>query len=379
MRFLCGRGAASELERRPSIGAADSDLERLFLVTSISQTQNRRAPGSDSSGQLVTKRCSPRYLSPTPSNPTSNARQSLRGGCRKPGPNHPFDGEPTVFMTRTQRLSGWRRRPFRRTRMRTTTALRGSRIRAMDWVVDTSDSDKMRALRGDVVGYLRRHAVDSTGLDDCELAVSELITNVARHASGPVWVTVEWPGVHPSIRVADVGPGFDLSVELPPTDSIGGRGLFIVNSIVTKLEASRRDSGGSVVTAILPVARTPTVSIDPPRRRTAELPSLDEAEEGRGIGREAFLRALVVQLAHTVSEQTGPDAAERAVAQVGTDVGGQMELEYRTASGALGRLSSQQLAECFVRLKQRSTAGSRSWRSPPRPSCWRTSAARSGM
>ena len=221
----------------------------------------------------------------------------------------------------------------------------------MDWVVDTSDLEKVRALRGDVIGYLRRHAAEASGLDDCELVVSELITNVALHASGPVWVAVEWPGVHPTISVADVGPGFDLSIELPSTESIGGRGLFIVNSIVTKLEASRRASGGSVVTATLPVARTPAVSIDPPRRRTTELPSLDEAEAGRGFGREAFLRALVVQLAHTVAEQAGPDAAERAVAQVGTDVGSQMELEYRLASGALGRLSPEQLADCFVRLK----------------------------
>ncbi len=221
----------------------------------------------------------------------------------------------------------------------------------MDWVVDTSDSERLRALRGDVVGYLRRHAVDDVGLDDCELVVSELITNVARHAAGPVWVAVDWPGVHPTIRVADVGPGFDLAVELPSTESVSGRGLFIVNSIVSKLEASRRASGGSIVTATLPVARTPSVSIDPPRRRTTELPALDEAEEGRGFGKEAFLRALVVQLAHTVAEQVGPDAAERAVAQVGTDVGSQMELEYRLASGVVGQLSPAQLADCFVRLK----------------------------
>lgn len=221
----------------------------------------------------------------------------------------------------------------------------------MDWVVDTSDFERMRAVRGDVVDYLRRHAEDAAGLGDCELVVSELITNVARHAAGPVWIVVEWPEANPTISVADVGPGFDLSIELPPPESIGGRGLFIVNSVASKLEASRRASGGSVVTATLPVTRTPAVSIDPPRRRTTVLPSLDEAEEGTGFGKEAFLRALVVQLAHTVAEQIGPDAAERVVAQVGTDVGGQMELEYRMATGVVDRLGPDQLAECFVRLK----------------------------
>ena len=221
----------------------------------------------------------------------------------------------------------------------------------MDWVVDTAETDKLRALRGDVVDYLRRHAEDTAAISDCELVISELITNVARHASGPVWVAVEWPSTHPTVRVADVGPGFDLSVELPAADSVSGRGLFIVNAVVSKLEASRRASGGTIVSATLPVSRTPAVSIDPPRRRTTELPSLDEAADGGGFGREAFLRALVVQLAHTVAEQVGPDAAERAVAQVGTDVGSQMELEYRLAAGIAGRLDPDQLAACFVRLK----------------------------
>jgi predicted ArsR family transcriptional regulator len=47
----------------------------------------------------------------------------------------------------------------------------------------------------------------------------------------------------------------------------------------------------------------------------------------------------------------GPDGAEAAVAQVGIDVGGQMEQEYRVATEVVGRLTPQQLAECFVRLK----------------------------
>jgi hypothetical protein len=127
--------------------------------------------------------------------------------------------------------------------------------------------------------------------------------------------------------------------------------LFIVSRIAVQLEALRRESGGSVVTAVLPIERMPAVSIDPPRRRISTLPSVDEAEPGRGFGREPFLRALVVQLAHTVAEQSGPDAAEQLVAQVGVDVGGQMEAEYRAAKEVVGRLGPEQLAECFVRLK----------------------------
>lgn len=221
----------------------------------------------------------------------------------------------------------------------------------MDWVIDTSTLDAVSALRQEVVGYLRRHSDDAADIESCELVISELITNVARHASGPAWVTIDWTDLQPTLRVADVGPGFDLRIEMAPHDSIGGRGLFIVNHLVPKLESFRRAAGGSVVTVTLPVHRSPAVSIDPPRRRTSVLPSIDEADPGGGFAREPFLRALVVQLAHTVSEQQGPDAAERAVAQVGADVGGQMELEYRMATGVVGQMSVEELADCFVRLK----------------------------
>jgi anti-sigma regulatory factor (Ser/Thr protein kinase) len=221
----------------------------------------------------------------------------------------------------------------------------------MDWVVEAGNLGGVSALRGEITTYLRRHADAAASLADCELVVSELITNGVRHTSGLVWVSVDWSAARPTIRVADIGPGFDMRIELPAPDAAGGRGLFIVNSIVPRLESFRRSAGGSVVTAVLPVTRAPAVSIDPPRRRTTVLPTLEEAEPGRGFGKEAFLRALTVQLAHTVAEQQGPDAAERVVAQVGADVGGQMELEYRAATGRHGPLEPDSLAECFVRLK----------------------------
>src|SRR5205085_6774558 len=36
----------------------------------------------------------------------------------------------------------------------------------------------------------------------------------------------------------------------------------------------------------------------------------------------------------------------------GADVGGQMELEYRNATGTSGPLNAELLAQCFVRLKR---------------------------
>jgi predicted ArsR family transcriptional regulator len=90
---------------------------------------------------------------------------------------------------------------------------------------------------------------------------------------------------------------------------------------------------------------------DPPRRRVGSLPLLDEADPDGAFGKEAFLRALVVQLAQAVEEQNGPDVAEAAVAQVGADVGGQMEAEFRAARDLVGRLTPDQIGECYARLK----------------------------
>lgn len=70
-----------------------------------------------------------------------------------------------------------------------------------------------------------------------------------------------------------------------------------------------------------------------------------------GFGRESFLRALVVQMAQSVDDLDGPDRAQAVVAQVGADVGGQMEEEFRTALGLSDRLTPEQLGACFTRLK----------------------------
>jgi hypothetical protein len=82
----------------------------------------------------------------------------------------------------------------------------------------------------------------------------------------------------------------------------------------------------------LPVRRASSRSYRPAGDEIGSLPLLDEAQPGGGFSRESFLRALVVQLSQAVERMHGPDGAEAAVAQVGIDVGGQMEQEYRVAT-----------------------------------------------
>ena len=229
----------------------------------------------------------------------------------------------------------------------------------MDWYVDGSVPGSMSLLRHEIVAYLTRHAGESAGIDEAELVVSEVTGNAVRHAGGPAWVTLTWREEQPLLTVRDLGPGFDETLlqrvaddpeDLDQLDE-SGRGLFLIHHLAPGLEAGRRPGEGMVVSATLPVKRQPARHHDPPRNTQNALPALGEATEGVGFGKEPFLRALVVQLARSVEFLHGPDAADAAVAQVGADVGGQMEAEFRQARQIVGAMSPEQIADCYVRLK----------------------------
>lgn len=228
----------------------------------------------------------------------------------------------------------------------------------MDWYLDAEQPAAVTVLRQEIAAYLSRHAAAGSDTDAAELVVSELLGNAVRHVDGPAWVSLTWSGPKPVLRIADLGPGFELrhtAADRPsgsvPVLAESGRGLLIVSALVDDLDVARRRHGGSIVSATLPVVRAPEPDLDPPRRRTGVLPLPEEATPGMGFGKEPFLRALVVQLAEAVEQQQGPTAAARSVAEVGTAVGGRMEEEYRSAAAIVGRLAPEQIADCYVRLK----------------------------
>jgi anti-sigma regulatory factor (Ser/Thr protein kinase) len=220
----------------------------------------------------------------------------------------------------------------------------------MEWRFDAVDPTSTALLRDEVVAYLRRHGDPASDFDAAAVIVSELLSNVWRHTDRVAWVQAVWPADRAIVVVRDVGPGFDWQPAPVPVDAIGGRGLYIADRLAESVTVDRR-AGGSVVTVVLPVSRIPAVSLDPPRHRLDRLPALAEATPGTGFGRESFLRALAVQLAENVEERFGPDDAEALVAQVGIDVGTQMEAEYRAAVGHHGPFDAAHLGACFVRLK----------------------------
>lgn len=254
----------------------------------------------------------------------------------------------------------------------------------VDWYLNGEAPESLGLLRREVKSYLLRHCAPDSDLDDAELVFAEVVGNAVRHAGGPIWVSLAWHDANPTLTVRDLGPGFDAKLlaeladrpfglldagdealpddpaeledprarEVEPTMlTESGRGLFLVSHLAPSLEAHTRTSEGMHVVVTLPVTKPAVSSQDPPRHTTGTLPALAEAQAEGGFGKESFLRALVVQLAQALEFQRGPDAADAAVAQVGIDVGGQMEEEFRAAKNVVGRMTPDEMAHCYVRLK----------------------------
>lgn len=221
----------------------------------------------------------------------------------------------------------------------------------MEWLLAPATAAAASTLRGELTAFLRRHAEESDVVDDAALVVSELLGNAVEHAGGPIWVTLDWSASRPELVVHDLGPTFDVGkLTLPAGDSVRGRGLWLVSQLATDLDVVAKRGVGKRIRTVLPLTRRVERSIDPPRREVNPLPGLDEAGP-EGFGRESFLRALVVELARTAENSTGPASAEQTVAQVGATVGGQMEEEYRRAREVVGRLTVDQITDCYLRLK----------------------------
>jgi anti-sigma regulatory factor (Ser/Thr protein kinase) len=222
----------------------------------------------------------------------------------------------------------------------------------MDWFLDTTQPAAGRALREQFTAYLARHADDEADLSVAELVFAETVANAIEHSAGPVWVSLDWSEQAPVLAVHDLGEGFALDTRLPEDElAESGRGLFLVSHLTTELAVAAKRAGGSKVSARLPVRRGDEPSLDPPERRADALPSAAEASPEGTFGKESFLRALVVELAQAVEFVDGPATLETLVAQVGTNVGGRMEDEYRRARDIVDVLTPAQMADLYLRLK----------------------------
>jgi anti-sigma regulatory factor (Ser/Thr protein kinase)/predicted ArsR family transcriptional regulator len=252
----------------------------------------------------------------------------------------------------------------------------------VDWYLEPRDTAAVPQLRRQIMDYLRRHASAGRDPGDAEIVVSELLGNALEHTVGPAWVSIRWDEAKPVLTVADLGPGFDPAtfgrataaapvgppggtltatpggapggtLAAAPVGTLAdrGRGLFLVTHLAQDLAVAARTGGGSTVSVTLDVTREPVRPPTPPRPAEDPLPLLVEAAPDRVPARESLLRALVVQLMHSVELHHGPEALRSAINQVGVDLGQQVEAEYRAARRLAGTLTPEQLGECLTRFK----------------------------
>ena len=129
------------------------------------------------------------------------------------------------------------------------------KFNSRELVLEAQDANDAKQARELLDLYLRRLATDDSDFYAASLACGELIANVVRHAPGKIRVRIDWSKPQPVLTVCDQGPGFSLRPELPDDRfAEGGRGLFIVASLVADLEVENVHNG-AIVRAPLPVMR----------------------------------------------------------------------------------------------------------------------------
>jgi anti-sigma regulatory factor (Ser/Thr protein kinase) len=82
-----------------------------------------------------------------------------------------------------------------------------------------------------------------------ELAFGEILSNVVRHAPGPVDVRLESSPNGVELTVSDRGSGFAGTLPAPDASSESGRGLHLVVSVADELSISAGDPCGTTVKA----------------------------------------------------------------------------------------------------------------------------------
>ena len=124
--------------------------------------------------------------------------------------------------------------------------------RRVDLLTRDFNIDTLVAVRHDV-----EHCAAQNGLTDLALyrfvvAVNELTTNAVRHGGGSGHLTLWRTDNRLHCRVTDRGPGIPIHHEIhqPPTDAIGGRGLWLARHSVERLTIDSHAEGTSVTGSV---------------------------------------------------------------------------------------------------------------------------------
>ncbi len=127
---------------------------------------------------------------------------------------------------------------------------------SMHWSFDAREARTSQDVRGVYAQYLRELAEDGADVAAAELVFGELLSNVVRHAPGPVEIELEWTATRPVLHVLDRGNGFERTMELPRDQlSENGRGLYIINGLTEEFTVTKLPGYGTHARAVLSINR----------------------------------------------------------------------------------------------------------------------------
>ncbi len=108
------------------------------------------------------------------------------------------------------------------------------------WTFTSDDARAAVDARTHFVNFLRGMGTDDDLVDRSELIFGELLSNVVRHAPGPVEISFDVVAGSPILHVIDSGVPFSRRERHLPEDPLSafGRGLFIVQQLATDVRVA---------------------------------------------------------------------------------------------------------------------------------------------
>jgi anti-sigma regulatory factor (Ser/Thr protein kinase) len=116
------------------------------------------------------------------------------------------------------------------------------------WGFSSERAESALDSRNDFVAALHRHTTASVDEFVAKLIYTELVSNVVRHAPGPIRILLERDGAEHWLHVFDRGAPFEWRPALPEDPFFeGGRGLFLISLYSDEVVVERPSEGGNVV------------------------------------------------------------------------------------------------------------------------------------
>jgi len=116
------------------------------------------------------------------------------------------------------------------------------------WRFSSDRAENALDSRNDFVETLRRYSVPPVDDFVAKVIYTELVSNVVRHAPGPIRILLERDGASHWLHVFDRGAPFTWSPALPDDPYVeGGRGLFLISQYSQEVVIERPSAGGNLV------------------------------------------------------------------------------------------------------------------------------------